>query len=110
MAKSQPIPDSNASPADSNQETPKIICDDFLALIRKEPKACSAQDVGLCQTHFRECDICQNVLGWNEHDMKWRNAWDQPDTDSKKESGIAVFIGVGICFLLGVFLFWFFRR
>ena len=109
MAKSHPIPDSDLSAADSNQTTTKMICDDFLALIRKDPKACSAEDVGLCQTHFRKCDICQNVLGWNEHDMKWRNAWEQPASDPKKETGTAVYIGVGICFLLGVLLYFCFR-
>ena len=85
-----------------------MTCDEFLALIKVEPKSCSMSDVGLAHEHFKECEVCKDVLGLNENAMKWRNAWDELHTDSKKDIG--TFVAIAICILLGILLFWSFAR
>ena len=102
-----PIPPFPCTQAVSNwrkMDRTTLTCDEFLALIKSEPKSCSISDVGLAHKHFTECQVCHDVLGLNESGMKWRNAWDELHTDSKKDIG--TFVAVAVCILLGIFLFW----
>src|SRR5262245_53020158 len=87
-----------------------MTCDKFATLISRDPKTYSVWEIGFIQKHYQECPHCYKLLGMDEHSMEWRFAWDKLDADAKK--GVTRMIGCGlavaICFLLGVFLRWYF--